>query len=70
MGIFDFFKPKATLKKGFRSEFDKFYHGFNQKRSDYLENPLRDKEINKHDAIFSKRDKAIEDPESKIWKDF
>jgi hypothetical protein len=71
MGLLDIFKGKATLKTGYQSELDLFFHGFNQDRqSRWLENPLRKKEIIKHEALFKKRDMSVDLPESKVWQDF
>ena len=64
------FKPKAEFKTGYISELDKFYHGYNKQRKDWLSNPLRVQEMNKHEAIFDKRDNPVEKKAENLWKDF
>lgn len=74
MGLFanirQFFKPKAEFKTGYQSELDSFFHRYNTQRKDWLDNPLRVKELNKHQAIFDKRDYSVDKPSEKLWKDF
>ncbi len=74
MGLFasirKLFKPKAEFKTGYQSEIDNFYHGFNERRKDWLANPLRVKELNKHRAIFNKRDYSVDKQSENLWKDF
>jgi hypothetical protein len=64
------FKGKAEFKSGYTSELDKFYHAYNEQRKDWLANPLRVKELDKHRAIFNKRDHAVEKNSENLWKDF
>lgn len=70
MGLF---KGKAEFKTGYKSELDSFYHEFNDQRKnkkDWLENPLRVKELKKHQAIFNKRDYAVEETSNLPWENF
>ncbi len=64
------FKGKAEFKTGYQSELDKFYHSYNEQRKDWLANPLRVKELKKHQAIFDKRDYVVDKKSENMWKDF
>lgn len=64
------FKAKAEFKSGYRSELDAFYHEYNEKRKDWLENPRRVKEITRHQEIFEKRDYSVEKKTEILWKNF
>lgn len=69
-GLCRLFKGKAEFKTGYQSELDKFYHGYNEQRKDWLANPLRVKELKKHQEIFDKRDYVVDKKSEKVWKDF
>lgn len=58
----------SKVSKNYRSEFDIFFHEFDSKRKKLPESRI--KEIKKHEAIFKKRDNAIEEEDNTIWKDF
>ncbi len=64
------FKGKAEFKTGYQSDLDKFYHDYNQNRKDWLDNPLRVKELNKHQPIFNKRDYVVEKSSDNLWPNF
>jgi hypothetical protein len=68
--ICKFLKGKAEFKTGYKSELDSFYHKYNEERKDWLANPLRVKELNKHQAIFNKRDYLVDKKSETLWKDF
>lgn len=63
-------KGKAEYKTGYQSELDRFYHNYNKERKDWLANPLRVKELKKHQAIFNKRDNPTPAQPEKLWKNF
>lgn len=58
----------SKVSKNYRSEFDTFFHEFDKNRKTMPESRI--KEVQKYEAIFKKRDKAIDAEEDNIWKDF
>lgn len=57
-----------TIKKGYKSEIDSFFHDFDKKRP---QTPIaKQAEIDKHKPLFDKRDKPIEEEKSEIWEGF
>lgn len=60
-----FWKSKKT---GFRSEIDIFFHEFDKNRTQLPAS--RKAEIAKHQKIFYKRDKPVEEKKDPVWQEF
>lgn len=57
-----------TKKYGYQSDIDEFFHEFDSKRKSV---PIATQaEIDKHEPIFEKRDKPIEEKPSELWEGF
>ncbi len=56
------------IKTGYQSEIDEFFHDFDKNRTQFPKS--RHDEIKKHDAIFKKRDHAVEEENSNLWEGF
>ena len=59
---------KKIYKTGYRSEIDKFFHEFDEKRTTLP--PSRIQEVKKHQAIFHKRDCPVEPEKPMDWAEF
>ena len=59
---------KKVYKTGYVSELDKFFHEFDEKRTQYSESRME--EVRKHQAIFHKRDNPVDPENSDIWESF
>ena len=60
------YSAHKTMK--YQSEIDKFFHEFDEKRTNFPEARLL--ELKKHKAIFKKRDEPTESDKSPVWQDF
>lgn len=58
----------SKVSKNYRSEFDIFFHEFDKKRKKFPESRIQEEK--KYQAIFKKRDHAVEPEQAAIWKDF
>lgn len=61
-------KKYPSTKRNYRTDIDTFLSDFNANRAQ--EPASRQKEIAKHQWIANRRDHAIDDPKSDLWKDF
>lgn len=59
---------KKVYKSGYISEIDKFFHEFDRNRIEFPES--RKQEVKKYQAIFNRRDHAIEDEPAQGWEKF
>ncbi|MFO1257413.1 MAG: CBU_0585 family protein [Gammaproteobacteria bacterium] len=61
-------KDKKVYKSGYISEIDKFFHEFDRNRIEFPES--RKQEVRKYQAIFNRRDYAIEVEPVQGWEKF
>jgi hypothetical protein len=59
---------KKIYRTGYMSEIDIFLKDFDQKRKQFPAS--RQKEIEKHQKIFAKRDQVLPEDENPIWQGF
>ncbi|MGE3317694.1 MAG: CBU_0585 family protein [Candidatus Berkiella sp.] len=61
-------KVETIQRTGYVSEIDQFLRDYDVKHPSFGDS--RQKEIQKHQRIFAKRDAAVEEEASSIWKEF